>query len=111
MHVIERQDQCIIDCGLAVRFDGSQRLFKKWNAVGEIPLEACRVIEMDNERFVLWVTHPHKRQSCRIEPLFAGLHAAAVVNDQAKADWKIFVFEYRKLLFRLILENAEVFLI
>src|SRR5438093_11360899 len=101
----------MIDCGLAVMFDAGQRLFKNRNAVGKIPIEACRVIEMDNERFVLWVTHTHKPKSCRIEPLFAGLHAAAVVNDQAKADWKIFVFEYRKLLFGLIFENAEVFLI
>jgi hypothetical protein len=64
---------------------------------------------VNDEGFVLRITLADKRESRGVQPLFARLNAATVIDDQAEADGNIFVLEDRNTLLRLVLIYPEMF--
>ena len=51
----------------------------------------------------------HERDSGFVDARTLVAHAAAVVDDQAHADWQIFAAEDGQLLFDFVFEDAEIF--
>src|SRR5438128_3154123 len=107
-HVIESENQRIVDRRLTEGFGARQCLLEKRNAVREVAVQARGIVEMNNKRFVFRIAFADGRQGGRIQSLFAGFHAAAVVDHEPQTYGNVFMLEDGELLLGLVLENAEI---
>ena len=107
---VRRKIQSIVQSGFAASIDVFERVDQIADAAGEILFEISRIVEIDNERFILGIAFAHERQRRAVHALAFVAHAAAVVDDQAKADRNVFVPERLDRLQNFVFENLEVFL-
>src|SRR5204862_7189827 len=94
----------------ASRIEVVERIDEVADAARKILLQIRGIIEVDDERLILGIALPNERQCRTVHALPFIPHAAAVVDDQAEADWNILVPERLDRLLHFVFENLEMLL-
>ena len=101
----------IVQSRFAARIDVIERIDQIADAAGEILFEICGIIEVDDERLVVRIALAHERQRGAVHALAFVPHAAAVVDDESKAERNVFVSESLDRLLDFVFEDLEMSLV